>query len=234
MVILSLLSTAGVVFGFDQYPISCQWDFQNYCYLDFNQAMKFTTVPIRGVSPDSSLVGYWNMNEGLGVIAYDSSSNVNNGTLINSPTWVAGKYGNGLSFNGNGDYVSIPNLNSYNLTDELTVAFWTIFISGNIPAVEKSRSYLLYWDGASNVYVAAYPNSAFEASGFPVDNNWHQIVYTYAPNSQQVLYVDGISVKRGATGNVTISIIPMYQDSGMFMVLREQVLLTTFIFTIEP
>jgi hypothetical protein len=206
IVVLLLLSTTGAVFGFNQYPISFQWDFQNYCYLDFNQAMNFTTAPIRGVFNNSRLVGCWNMNEGSGVVAHDSSGNGNNGTLVNSPTWVAGKHGNGLSFNGNGDYVSIPNSNYFNSTDELTIAFWARFISGNLPAVEKSSSYLLYWDGASHVYGAAYPNSAFGASGFPADNNWHQIVYTYAPNSQQVLYVDGVSVKSGATGNVTISV----------------------------
>lgn len=202
---LSLLGINVFAFG-DYYPTSYQWSFNNYSYLDFNPPINFTGSPNLGVPYDHSLVGYWNLNEGSGSVAADSSGNGNNGTLVNSPTWVAGKYGTGLSFSGNGDYVNIPNSNSLNLTKELTVAFWAKFVSGNTIAVEKDSSYLLYWDGVSYVYGRAYPNPILGASGFHADNNWHQIVYTYAPNSQQVLYIDGIPVKSGATGNVTISV----------------------------
>jgi hypothetical protein len=38
----------------------------------------------------SSLAGYWQFNEGTGSVAYDSSGNANNGTLVNSPAWTDG------------------------------------------------------------------------------------------------------------------------------------------------
>ena len=35
----------------------------------------------------NALIGYWQMNEGTGTTARDASSNSNNGTLTNGPTW---------------------------------------------------------------------------------------------------------------------------------------------------
>ena len=58
----------------------------------------------------NALAGYWKFNEGTGTTAADSSGNENNGT-IDGATWAAGKYGNGLSFDGVDDYVSIPLIN---------------------------------------------------------------------------------------------------------------------------
>ena len=46
MAVLSLLITAGVAYGFNQYPISYQWDFHNNCFLGFNQSMTFNDVPV--------------------------------------------------------------------------------------------------------------------------------------------------------------------------------------------
>ena len=203
IIALTLLGVIRVVaFGVD-YSTTYQWGFPNYSYFGFNRAINFSVAPSQGVSYDPNLVGYWNLDQNSGSVAYDSSSNRNNGTLVNSPTWVSGKYGTALSFSGNGDYVNIPN--SFNSTGELTVAFWAKFISGNVPAVEKANSYSLYWDGSSQVLGRVYPNSAFGASGLKADNNWHQIVYTFATNNQQVLYIDGVYLKNGITGNITIS-----------------------------
>jgi hypothetical protein len=50
-------------------------------------------------------IAHWKFDEGKGDIAYDSSGNGNNGTLINGPTWVSGKFGSALSFDGVDDYV---------------------------------------------------------------------------------------------------------------------------------
>jgi len=73
----------------------------------------------------TGLVGYWKFDEGSGTTAYDSSGNGNNGILVNGPTWVAGKYGEALSFEGVDDYVEIAgntDLNPY--TNDWTVSAW--------------------------------------------------------------------------------------------------------------
>ena len=121
MVALSLLGIVGAAFGLDSYPTSYHWGFQNYCYLGFNQAMNFTDAPHQGASNDSSLVGYWNLNEVQGAVAHDSSGNGNNGTITGA-SWVDGKYGKALSLNENINYVQT---NSFPLTGtKLTFSAW--------------------------------------------------------------------------------------------------------------
>ena len=49
----------------------------------------------------TGLIGYWSFDEGLGSTAEDfSPTGSNTGTLTNSPTWVNGKVGKALSFDG--------------------------------------------------------------------------------------------------------------------------------------
>ncbi|MBU6320946.1 hypothetical protein KGO04_00160 [Patescibacteria group bacterium] len=42
------------------------------------------------------LVGYWQFNEGSGSLAHDTSGAGNTGTLVGSPSWVAGKVGGAI------------------------------------------------------------------------------------------------------------------------------------------
>jgi len=42
------------------------------------------------IGSEIGLVGYWKLNEGTGTMANDETSNNNDGTLINSPSWVSG------------------------------------------------------------------------------------------------------------------------------------------------
>ena len=52
------------------------------------------------------LIAAINLNEGTGTAAADVSGNNHNGTLVNSPTWVAGKYGQAVNFNGTSNYIN--------------------------------------------------------------------------------------------------------------------------------
>jgi hypothetical protein len=69
-------------------------------------------------------VGIWVFNEGTGKKAQDASDNGNDGTLQNGPKWVEGKWGKGLEFNGTDDYVEVPDTDSLDITDEITVVGW--------------------------------------------------------------------------------------------------------------
>ncbi|MFZ3099668.1 MAG: LamG domain-containing protein, partial [Minisyncoccales bacterium] len=50
-------------------------------------------------------VAQWDFDEGEGTRAFDVSGNNNTGVLTNGPTWVEGKHGSALSFDGADDYV---------------------------------------------------------------------------------------------------------------------------------
>src|SRR3989338_8630665 len=52
------------------------------------------------------LVAYYKLDEGSGTTATDSRGGYT-GTLTNAPTWVTGKSGNAVSFDGVNDYVQL-------------------------------------------------------------------------------------------------------------------------------
>jgi hypothetical protein len=85
-----------------------------------------TPTPIVSPSPtvvlSSGLSGYWNLDEGSGLVAADQSGNGNHGILINGPVWSSGIMGNALSFDGENDYVNVGNFNVEG--NQLTLAAW--------------------------------------------------------------------------------------------------------------
>jgi len=74
-----------------------------------------------GLCPSQNPIAHWKLDEGSGTTAQDSSGNGNTGTIYGA-TWVIGKYGNGLSFDGGDDYISAGT--GYRPTTAITVAFW--------------------------------------------------------------------------------------------------------------
>ena len=72
---------------------------------------------------DDGLVGEWHFDEGAGSVVEDSSGNGNDG-VIRGATWVKGKYGGALSFDGVDDYVEVPDSPSLDITDAITIELW--------------------------------------------------------------------------------------------------------------
>lgn len=73
------------------------------------------------------LVGYWPMNEATSTIAGDFSGNGYGGTLSGAtiPSWIMGKLGQALNFNGSTSYIDVGTTPSaLNLTGDLTVSAW--------------------------------------------------------------------------------------------------------------
>ncbi|MGE5293398.1 MAG: LamG-like jellyroll fold domain-containing protein [Solirubrobacterales bacterium] len=76
-------------------------------------------------SASAELVGYWQLDEGTGTTAKDSSGNGNIGTFVGALQWVDGYDGGALKFNGVDTYVEIPDSDSLAATSQVTVAAWT-------------------------------------------------------------------------------------------------------------
>jgi Tol biopolymer transport system component len=74
--------------------------------------------------PGRGLVAYWNFDEGSGNIAHDSAGN-NDGTIYGAQ-WTAGEIGNALNFDGENDYVEVPDNDALDptSTQEITIAAW--------------------------------------------------------------------------------------------------------------
>ena len=69
-------------------------------------------------------VGDWRMNEGSGTVLVDSSASGNNGTIAGNPTWVAGQHGQAIRFDGTGDYATVPDSASLDISSAITMAAW--------------------------------------------------------------------------------------------------------------
>jgi len=80
--------------------------------------------PYRGHRLSKGLVGCWLMNEGGGSIVQDLSGNGLDATLgagAAAPTWVAGNFGYGISFDG-GDNLDMPS--KVRITPNFSLVFW--------------------------------------------------------------------------------------------------------------
>jgi hypothetical protein len=70
-------------------------------------SLMFTSIGEAKIEKES-IVGIWLFDESSGNIAKDSSDNNNDGKLMNGPESVAGMFGQALKFDGEDDYVEIP------------------------------------------------------------------------------------------------------------------------------
>jgi hypothetical protein len=148
-----------------------------------------------------SLVACWLENEGSGNRIQNLSGNGNTGTFgatTKSPTWVAGKFGYCLSFDG-GDTVNLTGLPT--IVGTFTVSLWvcSTLTADNTMLLDCSAGRLiLYWrhSGELALYDGAGIQRWFGAP--PSDGLWHHLVFV--ANASTLLcncYVDGI--QKGVT-----------------------------------
>ena len=93
------------------------------CHIIFDFSAGDDPVLEVTVKNTSSLLGRWNFDEGIGTKIADTSGNNNNGTIAGA-TWVNGKVGKALSFDGVNDYVKIPYNSILNPTKAITIEAW--------------------------------------------------------------------------------------------------------------
>ena len=72
----------------------------------------------------SPAIGDWRMNEGSGTTLVDSSVSANNGTILGNPTWVTGQHGQAIRFDGTGDYATVPDNATLDISSSITLATW--------------------------------------------------------------------------------------------------------------
>jgi len=114
------------------YPMGPSWIYSRY------------NLMWRDYLENESISAYWPLDEGSGQYANDTSGNSNDGVLkpahpSNSPAWTYGVSGPALEFDGNDDYVSIPDSPSLSPTTEITLDAW-IKIDGFGPSTTLSNN----------------------------------------------------------------------------------------------
>jgi len=147
---------------------------------------------------------YLPFDENTGTTVYDRSGNDNNGSFSSAPTWVAGKYGSALSFDGTDDYVDVGGGSAASIHyNNQTIALW--FKSDDTLSNGTRRlfdgNYIgIYYDdtgagGADNTlfgfvhdgtaFRAAYSNDTVFNAGV-----WYHVAVTW-DNSTVKLYING-------------------------------------------
>lgn len=149
------------------------------------------------------LVLYLPFDEGSGNVVHDLSGKNHDGT-INGATWVNGKFGKALSFNGKDNFVEVPYSEDFAITDGITLGAW---VTANVP-------FPLNWKGIINARKSTYgpfllqtgasPVSPLGEIGLylkgawtwcqtkdPLDKSFHHLVGTFDSKSGYNIYFDG-------------------------------------------
>lgn len=158
-------------------------------------------------------IGVWAFNEASGTTAADAAGADNPGAVTEA-VFTAGKYGNGLTFDGVNDWVTVSDANNLDLTTGMTIEGWVrpSALADFSTVVMKERSgglaYTLYAaDGANQppaVYIRLASGVEVEVRGpsvLPL-NAWTHLAATY-DGSAMKLYVNGLLVgESAASGSI--------------------------------
>ena len=154
--------------------------------------------------PTPEPIAHWQFDEGDGDIAYDSAGS-NHGSLQGDPNWVSGQIGGGLDFDGDGDYVQIPDADSLTPSYELTISFWFYNRGGQTAGIYKtascpsennspgnSRAYYLQVGEGVGLRIFSSENNydSLSSIGGVSLNGWHHIAATF-DTGQAAIYIDG-------------------------------------------
>lgn len=167
------------------------------------------------VSQPSSnrMVGWWNLNEQSGGYITDSVAS-SGGILHNSPSRVTGKFGNGLSFDGQNDFVDIPNQTPLKFGEsDFSVAMWiqsndkvglSVLIDNRYEMGWNVQGYTMFLQGGRLGFQLADGNGAsycsinksssctnYTASKFVTDGQWNHVAVTVDRDGNGTFYVNG-------------------------------------------
>lgn len=171
--------------------------------------MSSVNAYVAAVLADSP-AGYWQLNEGSGSTAVDSSGHSLNGSYINSPTLsgagpMTGETSMTASVTGT-KYASVADNNLLDLGDTWTLECW-LFRTGTAASqyiiTKGANAYgLLVTAGGGNQLTAQKLDSTnlrVSLTGYPGDSTWHYVVAVKNGGSGTELYRDASAAGTGGT-----------------------------------
>ena len=164
-------------------------------------------------------VAEMNFNEGTGTTTKSSSGDLADGTLIGSPKWVPGKFGQALQFFEIGDMVSIPSNPTIELNTPISFGAWVKYTGSSSATMSVMRKGP---KGAPNfdmevsktgkvrcLLAGSSPKLCNVNTGLDVKADFHHFICVYDGTSLSI-YGDGVLKKScDATGNVVHNTNPM-------------------------
>ncbi|MCZ7355864.1 MAG: LamG domain-containing protein, partial [Candidatus Methanoperedens sp.] len=184
---------------------------QNYAYINTTALSSRTAF----IDWNRSLVGWWRFNNESGesrTFFRDWSSWGNNGTCSGAscPNSTSGKFGNGSSFDGINDYITMGNPSNGALdfgTGDFSISSW--FYMSSLPnawktIVSKGDSgavgYGMEISSGNQLTCSIQASSGTSqhlGSSVPTAGSWHQGVCVFNRSDKIYAYLDGIQVASG-------------------------------------
>jgi glucose/arabinose dehydrogenase len=168
--------------------------------------------------PPSSPAAAYAFDEGAGTTAADASGHSLTGTLLNGPTWAAGKYGSAVNLDGVDDYVNLNNPTGLQITASMTISAWinSSAFPGDDGAVVSKR-------GTNGYQLDTTIDTGPRGIGFKLTNSsggdmirygatamqpnaWYHIAGVYnATNRTMDVYLNGVLDNGSLVGTITSS-----------------------------
>jgi len=141
----------------------------------------------------ADIVGDWHFDKGEGIIAYDSSTYKNNGTLSNKSMWTtSGKVGSALNFDGE-NYVDCGKKASLNITGNISFGGWVYYTElVNFSGIIKMGSTYVRLEDAGNFkfVFTGLTAGVVVSTTKPIIGKWYHVMGTYDGKFIRV-YVNG-------------------------------------------
>ena len=153
------------------------------------------------------LVAAYSFDEGAGTAVGDTSGSGNAG-VVSGATWAPGRFGQALTFDSAGDWVTVPDAASLDLTTGMTLEAWvnpSLLSLWRSVLMKEAPNYFVYSlyvnPNASGHAEAVIGGTSAIASGGPILplDTWSHLASTYDGSTIR-LYVNGSQVASASRG----------------------------------
>jgi len=155
-------------------------------------------------STTGPLVAYWAFDERQGETASDSSRN--HAMVLHSITWVSGKLGSAVRFDGVSSYGEVKDSDDLDLTEAFTIAAWVnlaevgtgrqlLLEKKDVEQGDTSTNYALYVQWTHDALALVIGDGTRRVGylsdrGLETAGEWHHVAVTFG-NGEVRFYIDG-------------------------------------------
>ncbi|MCX7997211.1 MAG: DUF2341 domain-containing protein [Patescibacteria group bacterium] len=168
-------------------------------------------------------VAEWKFDENTGTSVADTTGNNNTATFQNSPTWVRGKFGSGLSLNGTNAYLRVSTMTGLSNTTG-TISAW-VYPTVSSPSTDEmivmgnrdtNRIYLLRKQTTGNLALRLGSLASTDTGVNIPTNTWSYVGMSWN-SGNYTMYMNGKPVSTGTYSDLNsplngYSIIGAYDD----------------------
>ncbi len=151
------------------------------------------------IAAKADLAGWWKLDETSGTIAYDSSPNGNDGTLVGDPQWVAGRVDGALEFDGD-DWVNIGSPPELVITGAITITCWInpAVLGGDRGLVGLDNGYAFKTLGTGLRFTTPGILDHSSTNITLQVGTWQHVAATFQPGQNEglVFYLNGVETER--------------------------------------